>query len=51
MDEDELDQELALPSLLSNISMTEKKKLLEFKKTHTEVRPFFYAKLFSYINL
>ena len=35
--DDELDEELALPSVLAGISYAEKKELYRFKQTHNEV--------------
>ena len=41
-DEDEVDEELMLPDVLSNISFHEKKELLIFKRSHNEVSAFLY---------
>eukprot|EP00981_Chlorochromonas_danica_P004636 scaffold919_cov153-Ochromonas_danica.AAC.19 len=35
-EEEEIDEELALPSILSNISLADKKQLLLFKRSHNE---------------
>jgi hypothetical protein len=35
--DEEIDEELALPPLLSDIGYNEKKELLRFKRTHNEV--------------
>lgn len=42
-DEDEVDEELMLPDVLSNISFHEKKELLIFKRSHNEVSFFIYS--------
>lgn len=34
---DDEEEELALPSILAGISVADKKKLLQFKRNHTEV--------------
>jgi hypothetical protein len=47
LDEEEIDDELELPQTLRNISIEEKRELLEFKKNHNEVsdRYYFYSEL------
>jgi hypothetical protein len=47
LDEEEIDDELELPQTLRNISIEEKRELLEFKKSHNEVsdRYYFYSEL------
>ena len=40
MEEDEIDEELALPPLLANLKFTEKRELLRFKRKHNEVEHF-----------
>jgi hypothetical protein len=42
-DEDEVDEELMLPDVLSSISFHEKKELLIFKRSHNEVSAFVYS--------
>lgn len=37
LDEEEIDEELALPQVLSSLSLPEKKELLRFKRDHNEV--------------
>lgn len=37
VDDDELDDELALPEVLANIGIKEKRELFRFKKTHNDV--------------
>jgi hypothetical protein len=37
-DEDDVNDELALPDVLSNLSWKEKKELLAYKRAHTDVR-------------
>jgi hypothetical protein len=42
-DVDDIDEELALPELLANIGLKEKRELLEFKRTHNEVSYLIYS--------
>lgn len=37
LSDSELDEELALPSVLSGLDIDEKRSLFEFKSTHSEV--------------